>query len=220
MRKNGDILKYTAAAAAAVLLAVGIILLASGGYLPGATSDAAGRDEFAYQTDDKILEDLLKEGDESATVQSAYDKYLSSLPKLSGAASAEFVPGVSHIALSVGEAPGAASANTVMPAPAAAYDIPSGYTAVGYQDGILLLEKNGLYGYYLESGRWLTDPVYSEAFAFSGGLAVVRSGGYYGAVDTAGNLVIPTVFSALSDCVSGVLTAGRGNSFVLLAVSE
>ncbi|MBQ0101891.1 MAG: WG repeat-containing protein [Firmicutes bacterium] len=85
------------------------------------------------------------------------------------------------------------------------FDIPSGYTLESYSDGIMLLSKDGKYGYYRLSESWLTSPVYEEAPPFVQGLAVVKAEGHYGMIDTDGHYVIPPVYEHISDASSGLI---------------
>ena len=86
------------------------------------------------------------------------------------------------------------------------FEIPTGYTLEGYSDGVLLLSKNGLYGYYSVEGDWIAQPIYSYARPFIQGLAVVGSAdGTVGVIDTKGNIVLPFVFTSISDVSSGVI---------------
>lgn len=88
------------------------------------------------------------------------------------------------------------------------FDIPEGYTLEGYSDGVLLLAKDGLYGYYSIEGKWITQPIFTYARPFIQGLAVVGSEtGTVGMIDTDGNIVLPFVYTSLSDLSSGVITA-------------
>ncbi len=88
------------------------------------------------------------------------------------------------------------------------FEIPEGYTLEGYSDGVLLLSKNGLYGYYSIEGEWITQPIFTYARPFIQGLAVVGSeSGTVGMIDTDGNIVLPFVYTSLSDVSSGVITA-------------
>ncbi len=88
------------------------------------------------------------------------------------------------------------------------FEIPAGYTLRGYSDGILLLERDGLYGYYSVEERWIVQPVYSHAGPFVDGLAVVAGqNGKYGMIDTAGNVVLPRVYDSLSTLSSGLIVA-------------
>lgn len=85
---------------------------------------------------------------------------------------------------------------------------PSDCNLIAYSSGMLLLEKDGFYGYMNYLGEWIVKPTYRYAEPFSEGLAVV---GYrpdkLGVIDTAGNMVLPYMFTNISSCSGGVITA-------------
>lgn len=84
------------------------------------------------------------------------------------------------------------------------FDIPTGYSLEGYSEGVLLLKKDGLYGYYSIDGYWIAQPIYTYARPFIQGLAVLGyENGTVGMIDTKGNIVMPFVFTYLSDVSSG-----------------
>ncbi len=87
------------------------------------------------------------------------------------------------------------------------FPIPEGYTLEGYSDGILLLKsKDGLYGYYSIKGEWIAQPIYDYARPFIQGLAVLGSkNGTVGMIDTAGNIVLPFVYTSIEDISSGLI---------------
>lgn len=88
------------------------------------------------------------------------------------------------------------------------FDIPAGYTLEGYSNGILLLSKDGLYGYYSIKGYWIAQPIFDYARPFIQGLAVVGyADGTVGMIDTEGNIVLPFVYTHISDVSSGIITA-------------
>lgn len=88
------------------------------------------------------------------------------------------------------------------------FDIPDGFTLSGYSDGVLLLEKDGKFGYYSIDGYWIAQPIYTYARPFIQGLAVVGyEMGTVGMIDTEGNVVVPMVFTSLSDVSSGRIVA-------------
>lgn len=88
------------------------------------------------------------------------------------------------------------------------FDIPKGYNLVNYSDGILLLEKDGYYGYLDYTGCWIVQPIYTYAQPFIEGLAVVGyANGRKCVVDTAGEAVIPFSYTEISNVSSGVLSA-------------
>ena len=214
MKKYGNAVKYTAFCAAAVLFALLAVWAINGGLLSFISKDTPLRDEFEYETDDKILEDLLNEGDVSAIERNEYDIYVSSLPDVSGEVTDTYVPGETILAVDESFEDFSETINVKMPAPQQEYSIPAGYSCTGAEEGVLLLNRGGKYGYFLEAGRWLTQPEYAEAYAFSGGVAVVKLNGRYGVVDTQGNLIIPAVFDEISDMDgSGITAYKRGNGY-------
>ncbi len=88
------------------------------------------------------------------------------------------------------------------------FEIPKGYTLEGYSDGVLLLSKDGRYGYYSLEGKWIAHPIYTYASPFIQGLAVVGyEGGTLGMIDTKGNIVLPFAFSHISNVSSGLVSA-------------
>lgn len=86
------------------------------------------------------------------------------------------------------------------------FEIPDGYTLEGYSDGVLLLQKDGKYGYYTIDHKWIAQPIYTYATPFIQGLAVVGyTDGTVGMIDTEGNIVLPFVFTTLSTPSSGII---------------
>ncbi len=214
MKKYGQALIYTVFALLALLVSAAAIWAVKGEYIPFISALTPARDEFAYETDDKILQDLLDEGDVSAIEQNEYDKYLASLPALEGKVTDTYVPGETIVCIDTAYKDFTENGNRKMPAPSAEYTIPAGYSCTGASDGVLLLNRGGKYGYFLETGYWLTLPEYNEAYAFSGGVAVVKTGGRYGVIDSEGNLIIPAVFDSISDMDGKGITAyKRGNGY-------
>lgn len=88
------------------------------------------------------------------------------------------------------------------------FPIPEGYELKAYSNGMLLLEKEGLYGFMDNSGKWIAEPIYTDAEAFYEGLAILKtSDGRYGMIDTKGKIVLPFAYSHLSSCSDGVIVA-------------
>lgn len=98
------------------------------------------------------------------------------------------------------------------------FPIPDGYTLKGYSDGILVLERNGLYGYMDNTGRWIAEPVYTNAEPFYQGLGVVTKNGNKGVVDTNGNFVLPLRYFYISNRSDGIITAYSGGSWDVYGV--
>ena len=88
------------------------------------------------------------------------------------------------------------------------FNTPAGYELVSYSDGVLLLEKNGYYGFMDRSGRWIAQPKYTYAQPFSEGLAVLGfASGARCMIDTKGNIVLPMAYTHISQCSNGVVVA-------------
>lgn len=86
------------------------------------------------------------------------------------------------------------------------FPIPTDYTLVSYSNGILLLEKNGYYGYMDYTGKWITDPIYTYAKPFFEGLAAVGNQGSIGVIDTDGNIVVDMLFDHVSNASGGLIS--------------
>ena len=73
---------------------------------------------------------------------------------------------------------------------------PDNFSGRDFHNGLAVATKkgSGRYGFIDHSGRFVIEPKFSEADAFSEGLAHVQLDGRHGFVDTAGNLVIPLKF--------------------------
>ncbi len=88
------------------------------------------------------------------------------------------------------------------------FEVPAGYDIKSYSSGMILLEKNGKYGYMDYTGSWVVDPYLTYAEPFYEGLAVVGTDEGRALIDTEGNPVIPFgVYSHISHASTGVLTA-------------
>ena len=88
------------------------------------------------------------------------------------------------------------------------FAIPEGYDLVGYSDGVLLLSRGGKYGYYSTEIGWIAQPIYTFARPFAEGLGVIGfQNGIKGIIDTKGNVVLPFVYTDISQISSGVIAA-------------
>ncbi len=87
--------------------------------------------------------------------------------------------------------------NLVLKSSGKLLDIPSDYKVLGCLDGVILLEKNGYFGYMNSNGQWITNPLYKSASDFVEGLAVV-SDKTSKIIDRDGNTVIPEGFDYIS----------------------
>ena len=69
----------------------------------------------------------------------------------------------------------------------------------------------GLYGYLNDLGMWVIAPKYDNVQSFgSSGLARVRIGNHYGAIDPMGQVVIPLVFSSGSNATAAIQSIEKG----------
>ncbi len=98
------------------------------------------------------------------------------------------------------------------------FPIPDGYTLKGYSDGIMVLERNGLYGYMDYTGRWIAEPEYSNAEPFYQGLGVVTKNGNSGVVDTNGDFVLPLRYYYISNRSDGIMTAYSSNGWEVFGI--
>ncbi len=90
------------------------------------------------------------------------------------------------------------------------FDIPIGYTLKGYSDGMILLEKDGLWGFLDYTGGWIAEPCYASATPFMGGFAVLETAdGRFGMIDTEGSIVLPFTYDHISMASSGLVAAYR-----------
>ena len=88
------------------------------------------------------------------------------------------------------------------------FPVPSGYVLKGYSDGMLLLEKDGRYGFMDYTGAWIAEPVYKAATPFINGLATLTTpDGRVGMIDTKGNIVLAFAYGSISQASSGLVAA-------------
>ena len=87
------------------------------------------------------------------------------------------------------------------------FPLPPDYRLVSYSNGMILLEKDGKYGFMNYLGKWIVQPVYSFAEPFCEGLAVIGNGEKMGLVDTNGNFVIPMIFDSIENVSGGIIAA-------------
>lgn len=93
------------------------------------------------------------------------------------------------------------------------YDIPYGFTLEGYSDGVLLLKKDGKYGFYSTVYGWIAQPIYRNAQPFSGGVAVLTvDDGKMGMISTDGSVILPFTYDYISQNSSGIISAYRAKN--------
>ncbi len=97
------------------------------------------------------------------------------------------------------------------------FPIPVGYDIVAYSDGMILLSKDGKYGYMSYTGEWIVDPTLTYAEPFYEGLAVVGKGTSYALIDTNGNEVLPFgQFSHITNASSGLIAVYGADGWQVL----
>lgn len=85
--------------------------------------------------------------------------------------------------------------------------LPPGYDLISYYDGMILLEKDGKYGYMDHTGRWVIQPTLEGASTYMEGVAAMKKDGKWGMADKNGNTVIPFRYDYVSDVSSGIVAA-------------
>ena len=85
--------------------------------------------------------------------------------------------------------------------------VPGNYTLENYSDGVMLLQKNGMYGYMSTDMSWVCPAIFDSAEPFIQGLAVASLDGKYGMIDTNGNTVLPFCFKYISNVSDGRVAA-------------
>ena len=102
------------------------------------------------------------------------------------------------------------------------YDLPAGYELKAYSDGMILLEKDGLYGFLDYTGEWIAQPIYTSATPFVCGLATLRTeDGRVGMIDTEGNIVLQFTYDYISQVSDGLIAAyRRENGWTILKMME
>lgn len=85
------------------------------------------------------------------------------------------------------------------------FPIPTDYTVAAYSNSMILLEKDGYYGYMDIRGKWVVQPIYTHAEPFSEGLAVLGKDGKMGIIDTAGNFLVPMIFDYIERPSGGLI---------------
>jgi hypothetical protein len=85
------------------------------------------------------------------------------------------------------------------------FHIPEDYTVRAYSNGMILLEKDGLFGFMNHLGEWVLHPIYTFARPFSEGVAVVGLGNKRALIDTQGNLLTGFRYDAILSCTGGII---------------
>lgn len=102
------------------------------------------------------------------------------------------------------------------------YELPVGYELEGYSDGMILLSKDGRYGFIDYTGEWIAQPIYTDATPFVCGLATLTTeDGRVGMIDTEGNIVLQFTFDYISQVSDGLIAVYREeNGWTILKMME
>ena len=101
------------------------------------------------------------------------------------------------------------------------FPIPAGYNLLSYGDGVLLLERDGYYGYYSTEGKWIAQPIFTYARPFAEGLGVIGfSGSKKGVIDREGNLIVPFKYDYISALSCGTFALYNEDGWKLIAKLE
>jgi hypothetical protein len=76
--------------------------------------------------------------------------------------------------------------------------IPAAYPKMGAVGTLIAIEKAGKWGFIDLNNQWKIQPIYEFAESFSDGLGIVQNLTLYGAVNSAGKVVIPIEFTTIN----------------------
>lgn len=87
-----------------------------------------------------------------------------------------------------------------------------------FNSGLMKYKVPGkeLYGFFNTNGEMVIPAKYSDAFAFSDGLALVKISGKYGYINTKGELVIPAIYRSASPFINGTASVSFQDAKALI----
>ena len=84
--------------------------------------------------------------------------------------------------------------------------VPEDYAIKAYSNGVILLEKDGYYGFMSYTGNWIAQPIFTYVQPFYEGVAVIGfTNGKKGLIDTQGNIIIKFHYDYISNCTGGIV---------------
>ena len=90
--------------------------------------------------------------------------------------------------------------------------IPEDYTVKAYSNGMILLEKDGFYGFMNYLGEWVYQPIFKYAQPFYEGVAVIGlETGKRALIDTNGNRLTRFRYDMISNCTGGIVVLFEKN---------
>jgi hypothetical protein len=94
----------------------------------------------------------------------------------------------------------------------AEFYIPEDYNVRAYSNGMILLEKDGYFGFMNHLGEWVAQPIYRFAQPFFEGVAVIGlENGKRALIDTRGNLLTRFRYDFISNCTGGIVALFERN---------
>ena len=88
----------------------------------------------------------------------------------------------------------------------APFHIPEDYKIKSYSNGMILLEKDGYYGFMNYLGEWVAQPIYRHAQPFYEGVAAIGlANGKKALIDTKGNLITKFKYDEITNCTGGII---------------
>ena len=99
------------------------------------------------------------------------------------------------------------------------FHTPVDYAIAAYSNGMILLEKDGYFGFMNYLGAWIAQPIYTYARPFCGGVAVIgMADGLLMLIDTRGNIIAPMQYSYIETSEGGIVALyERGAGWTVLS---
>jgi hypothetical protein len=83
---------------------------------------------------------------------------------------------------------------------------PVDYKIKAYSNGMILLEKDGSFGFMNYLGEWIAQPIYTYAEPFYEGVAVIgMADGKKMLIDTQGNILARMQYDHIANCTGGII---------------
>jgi hypothetical protein len=82
------------------------------------------------------------------------------------------------------------------------------------------VKENGKYGYIDESGSYVIDAKYDEAWSFLRGSAVVKENGKYGLIDKDGKYIVEPTYDSIIPFSASCMIAGKDSAFGFISTGD
>lgn len=83
-----------------------------------------------------------------------------------------------------------------------------------------VVKEDGKYGYIDESGDYVINPKYDQAWSFIRGSAVVKENGLYGLIDKDGNYIVEPVYDSIIPFSSSCLIVAQDSVFGFISTGD